>query len=162
MRESKNFCVNYLTKCSSDMDGTGSTLETCWSDEPDILRVPDQKGVSWLDNMLEMYYSGPEPSIHQYLRERTYLCDFTLCCSVFVYSVVYLQTNAILGGNEGQGFIDKVIKFQRWDINMTTLHYFRQKCGCSCTHDVHRRLKKTIFKKGLYSDIYWPVYLVWW
>ena len=31
MQESKNFCANYLTKFSIDLDGIGHTVEMCWA-----------------------------------------------------------------------------------------------------------------------------------
>ena len=34
MQESKDFCTNYLTKFSIDLNGICSTVETCWYDEP--------------------------------------------------------------------------------------------------------------------------------
>ena len=34
MQESKNFCTNYLTKFSIDLNGMCFTVETCWCDEP--------------------------------------------------------------------------------------------------------------------------------
>ena len=34
MRESKNFCANYLTNFSIDLNGIHCTVDTCWCDEP--------------------------------------------------------------------------------------------------------------------------------
>ena len=45
-----------------------------------------------------------------------FVCNSYAQFSMFVCSDIYLQTSAISGGNKVKGFIDKVMKFQRWDI----------------------------------------------
>ena len=41
---------------------------------------------------------------------------------MFIYVVVYLQINSVLGWNTIQGFTGKVVKFQRWDITKDKLY----------------------------------------
>ena len=45
-----------------------------------------------------------------------FVCNSHAQFSMFVCSDIYLQTSVISGGNKVKGFIDKVMKFQRWDI----------------------------------------------
>ena len=48
---------------------------SCQSVCPRVSRVPDQKGVSRLCNMLEIYHSGPEPlCLYVYLSARQLVC----------------------------------------------------------------------------------------
>ena len=48
-----------------------------------ILRVPDQNGISWLYNMLEIYHSGPKPSIYSIQTSFFFLFHSSLLRSAF-------------------------------------------------------------------------------
>ena len=76
-------------------------------------------------------------------------CYHFQCLSTSLFTKKKKKTH--LGGNEVWGFIDKVMKFQRWNIKMTTLHCFKQKC------EVRRRLNSPLtFSKwhpSKHSDI---------
>ena len=83
------------------------------------------------------------------------LCEYGSLCTHDVrrkfYSIVYLQTNVIHGGNGVQGFIDKVIKLQRWDTKEKTNSTLLQ-----AKVWVHLHLRRTAkVKRENYNSIFW-------
>ena len=52
-----------------------------------ISRVPDQNGISWLYNMLEIHHSGPEPSI---------------CLEAYVWECVHVFAHVCVREREGE------------------------------------------------------------